>query len=205
MNKITTIIFDFGNVIAFFNHMKTCSGLVKYSSLSKEEIYAKIFKSDLEKKFDEGIITPEEFFVLVKKDTQLNNEIDFDEFSRIWANIFWENPKMLKMIQELHSLGYKLCLLSNTNVLHSLNWNKDFPILNLFRDIRLSWQTAEFRKPDLRMWTEAGWNLQESVYVDDKREYCEAAEKAGVSKAFCYDGTKHEDFEKELLGFLGHQ
>lgn len=202
MNKITTIIFDFGNVVVFFDHMKTCRGFAEFSLYSAEEIYEKIFKLGLEQKFDEGKITPQEFFQLVKREIRLNDEISFKKFSRIWSDIFWENIKMTKLIQKLHSLGYTLFLLSNTNILHSSEWITDFPILHLFKEFRYSWHTKEFRKPDLRMWMRADWDLVNSVYIDDKPEYCKASEKAGVKKAFCYNAEKHEEFERELLKFL---
>ena len=204
MNKITTIIFDFGNVVVFFDHMKACNNFVKFSSYSAEEIYEKIFKSGLEQNFDEGKIVFKNFSIS-EKEIQLNDEINFEKFSQIWADIFWENVKMTKLIQKLHSLGYTLFLLSNTNILHSSGWITDFPILRLFGGLRYSWNTKEFRKPDLRMWTQAGWDLANSVYVDDNSEYCMASEKAGVKKAFCYNTKKHEEFERELLKFLNRR
>ena len=199
MNQITTIIFDFGNVVAFFDHMKACKGFAEFSPYSAEKIYELIFGAGIEQKFDEGRITPEEFFQEVVKTISLDKIVNFKNFQKIWADIFWSNPKMQKVITDLKNKGYKLVLLSNTNETH-FNWfYQKIKILSMFAQFVLSFKSHEYRKPDSRMWQGFG---KESIYIDDKFEYCEIAEKAGIAKSFLYDAKNHEEFVKELFAYL---
>jgi len=201
VNKITTIIFDFGNVIAFFDRMKTCQKLVKFSSYSADEIYAKIFESELEPEFDQGKTTPQEFFQLIINAISLNKNIDFKFFCEIWNDIFELNLKMEKLIKLLKQKGYRLALLSNANKLHSDFFREKFSVLNLFDKFIFS-HLKGYHKPDFRMWTESGERLENCIYVDDIELYARSSEEAGVAKAFIYNAKHHEEFEKELLEFL---
>ena len=56
MKKIKAIIFDFGNVLANFDHMITCRKLAGFSPFSPEEIYQCIFKTKLEEEYDKGLV-----------------------------------------------------------------------------------------------------------------------------------------------------
>ncbi len=198
---IKTVIFDFGNVVAQFSHQKTCNKLAKYSDYSAEELFEVIFKiiyyqDPLEKLFDEGKLTPEEFFQKVKARAKL--KIDYRKFRNIWQDIFWLNEPMVEVLKKLKRKRYKLVLLSNINELHFQWVCKKFKILKIFDEFVLSFKKG-YRKPDKRMWQDYG---KESVYIDDIQEYCQAAEEAGIAKAFQYQAEKHDEFLNNLLSFL---
>ena len=203
MNKVTTIIFDFGNVIAFFDRMKTCRKLTKFSPYSADEIYTKIFESELEPEFDQGKTTPKDFFQLVINAISLNKNIDFKFFCEIWNDIFELNLKMEKLVKILKQKEYRLVLLSNANKLHSDFFQEKFSVLSLFDKFIFS-HLKGYHKPDFRMWIESGEELKNCIYVDDIELYARSSKEAGVAKAFVYDVKHHEEFEKELLKFLGH-
>ncbi len=192
MNEIKCIVFDFGKVIADFDHMKTCKGLSKFCKLTPKEIYEKIFKSGLEKRYDEGLDS-QLFYAEVKK--MLDSEdLDFDNFSRIWGDIFIRNPDIEDVLEKINTDIRKM-LLSNTNEIHYRYFIKLGPVAKYFNkndDLILSFKLG-FKKPDKRIFLEAikrsGFNPNEMVYVDDILEYVDEAKSMGM-KGINYDCSR---------------
>ena len=150
----------------------------------------------MEKLFDEGRLTPKEFFQEVKR--KANLKIGYKKFREIWQDIFWLNEPMVEALKELKRREYKLVLLSNTNKLHFEWAYSQFEILKIFDDFVLSFEKG-YRKPDKRMWRGFG---KESIFIDDVEENCRAAEEAGIKKAFLYQAERHKEFASDLFSFL---
>ena len=125
--KHRCIIFDFGRVLGDFDHMITCEKLTKYSSFSSEEIYKKIFKSRLEKEFDEGEGF-ENFYQKIKENIKTNDKLTKEIFKKIWCDIFSENTEIEIILQKLTDKNIPMFLLSNTNSVHweyiNLKWKE---------------------------------------------------------------------------------
>jgi len=53
------IVFDFGNVIAFFDHMVACQQLASLSRPSRDpvDVYARVFETSLEEEYDCGRVS----------------------------------------------------------------------------------------------------------------------------------------------------
>ena len=122
--RIKAIVFDFGKVLANFDHMKTCEGLAKFSNLTASEIYQLIFQKGLEKEYDSGKISSFDFFIAVTEEinasVKLNNtsvKLNYDEFTKIWGDIFTPNTEIEELIANICPEIRKI-LLSNTNELH---------------------------------------------------------------------------------------
>ena len=176
------IVFDFGRVIADFDHMKTCNGLSSFSDLSPKEIHQKIFKSDLEKDFDQGKISPFNFYQKVKQVIKASDKLTFVLLQEIWGDIFIENPGIETIIKKIEP-GIKILLLSNTNQIHWRYISQIKVIKSHFaqeKNLVLSFQIG-CRKPDLRIFQEAilrcGNNPTDIIYVDDIPEYVAVFEK----------------------------
>jgi hypothetical protein len=61
--SIRSVLVDFGNVIAFFDHRKACRQLAALSSdqIAADEIYAAIFETPVEADYDTGRVSTRQF------------------------------------------------------------------------------------------------------------------------------------------------
>ena len=184
--KIKAVIFDFGNVIAGFDHHIACRRLMPFTTLSEEEIYELIFESGIEKRYDEGKISTEEFYQLVLSEIQIKEEkLNLFSFGEIWSDIFSINSDIEMMLNKINS-QVKLLLLSNTNKLHWKHISR-FQIMRRFfsesEELILSFRSDGFRKPDERIFLEgirkSGYSPKEIIYVDDIPDYVEVFKKLG--------------------------
>jgi len=196
--QIRVIIFDLGKVIVNFDHMRICTKLSKHSAFEPDHIYDIIFKSGLESSFDKGMISPENFYSRVKKETQL--EIDKDSFKEIWTKIFTINPGIEVLISSLKN-RYKLFCLSNTNSWHFNYCLPTFSILKLFDGFTLSYEVGR-TKPDKAIFEKAIQQADElpasCIYIDDIMEYVEAASIIGINGIHF---ITIEKLKKKLSGF----
>ena len=181
---IKAVIFDFGNVIASFDHMLTCKKLGDFSSLKPDKIYKIIFRNGLEKRFDEGKLTSSEFYARTKKEIGGTDGLSFAEFSIAWKNIFTENSAIENVFARIKPDVEKY-LLSNTNTLH---WEhiSHMPIVRKYfsdpNHLTLSF-AVRARKPAKEIYTDAigkaGVEPKEVLYIDDIPEYVETFRSLG--------------------------
>ena len=185
-HKIKGIIFDLGNVILDFNHMIAAEKLSGFTDKSGKEIYDLFFDSQKTRLFEEGKISPLEFFQDVKE--MLNLKIPYEEFVPIWNGIFYFSDKNHQVYDLARSLknSYRLALLSNINFLHLEHIKKAFPILDVFHNILASCELG-LRKPQPEIYQKAlevlGTQGQETFYTDDRIELISGAKKLGINAA----------------------
>ncbi|HEY7153165.1 MAG TPA: hypothetical protein VH575_04315, partial [Gemmataceae bacterium] len=65
--SITTLVFDFGNVLGFFSHRKAAEQLAVYSPLSADEILTHYLDSQLEDDFESGRLSLAAFRDIVRQ------------------------------------------------------------------------------------------------------------------------------------------
>src|ERR1043165_3109808 len=106
------IIFDFGNVVAFFDHYRTLNRLAPYTDMALERIYADVYQGDLEDAFERGALSQAEFLRRVSELACLRCEEKF--LCDAIGDIFWPNEEVCALIPALKS-RYRLILGSNTN------------------------------------------------------------------------------------------
>lgn len=198
---IKAIVFDLGKVIVDFDHVTICKRLATYCSFTPEQIYARIFTSGLEAAFDEGNITPLEFFHKVKE--SLNLDIPASAFKNIWNAIFSLNPGISVLIEQLKK-DYRLLCLSNTNLWHFSYCMERFPVLRNFNSFILSYEVKK-RKPNRKIFAEAikkaGVLPSECLYIDDLELYIKKAREMGMNAVHF---TSLDKLEKELKLYLLH-
>ena len=179
--NIKVIIFDLGKVILDFDHMHICTKLSKQSPFGPDRIHDIIFNSGLEASFDMGIISPENFYLSVKKKARL--EININVFQKIWTKIFTLNPGIEDLLSALKN-RYRLLCLSNTNSWHFEYCIQKFHALKLFNGFILSYEVGK-TKPDSAIFKEALKKAatlpDECVYIDDVPEFVETASKLGIN------------------------
>lgn len=198
--RIKAIIFDLGNVLVDFNHRIAAKRASSFTDKSPDEIFNLFFDSDLTCLFEEGKISPKEFFLKTKE--ILNLKLDYDKFLPIWNEIFFlteENLKVYNLANQLKDY-YKIALLSNINVLHFDYLKKKFPhLFDAFHHIITSYE-VEVRKPHPLIYKKTLELLETSAsevfYTDDRLELAESAKELGI-KGFVFRGI--EQLKKDLI------
>ncbi len=163
-----TIIFDFGNVVGFFDHGQTLEKLRPFTTMTPEEMYASVYDGELEDRFERGSVEPGALLQEVHQLWQLRCDIEFLEKSI--ADIFSPNAEVCDLIPKL-ARNHKILLGSNTNAIHSTRFRTQFAaVLSHFDGLVLSHEIG-VRKPDaeffLHCHTLANAKPAECVFVDD--------------------------------------
>src|SRR5579884_1111329 len=179
--SITTIVFDFGNVLGFFSHRKAAEQLAAFSPLSAEEILNRyLLDPELEDAFESGRMSLPEFRALVRQrchvtcsDAQLDGAI---------ADMFTPNHEVCALVPAL-KLRYRLALLSNTNELHSVHFRRQFAQTLAHFDALVLSHEVGLRKPCLDIYahcqTVVGSAPQQCLFIDDLPSNVEAARACG--------------------------
>jgi putative hydrolase of the HAD superfamily len=162
------IVFDFGNVVGFFDHGKTLQKLAEHSDLSPEQMRDLFYAAHLEEAFEAGQISDEAF---VRELHRMGNLRCTPEYTaEAWGDIFTPNEAVCALIPQFKP-RYKLLLGSNTNSLHSRKFVKQFEdVLAHFDAIVLSHEIG-VRKPKRGFFEHcqrlAGCELQDCLFIDD--------------------------------------
>jgi glucose-1-phosphatase len=196
-----TIIFDLGKVIVDFDHMTFCRNASRYCGASPAAVYERIFKSGLERLFDDGTLSGEAFFEAAS--AGLGMRADINLFARLWSDIFTLTGGIEHLLSEVKK-RFRIVCLSNTNPWHFSWCREHFKILDAFDAFILSYEEG-CCKPDLEIYRRA---LAKShappdrcLYIDDSADNVAAA---GLLKMQGIVFSSVAALEKELLerGFL---
>lgn len=188
--SIKGIIFDLGQVLIDFNHHRAAERISKFTDKNEQEIFNLFFDSEVTGKFEEGRISPLQFFLRIKK--TLNLQLDFDGFVPIWNEVFFFTGKNLAVYNLAYSLKnrYQVMLLSNINILHFEYIKKTFPVLDAFHNIVTSFESG-VRKPQKEIYQKAlkilGLPPGDVFYTDDRGELVESANQLGI-RSFIFQG-----------------
>ena len=193
------IIFDLGNVLVKLNP-EGCIGAFK--AIGMGELVEQNPQSEgmkLMSKLGVGMITTEEFCEAARKltGTDVKNEDIIAAANKMLVEI--PDEKKERLLQ-LKKAGYRLFLLSNTIDIH---WDYCvellFPYQNhgvedYFEQCFLS-QRMHLAKPNARIYEEvirqANIHPDETLFIDDLKENCEAAEKLGIHT---FQNVKFDDW-----------
>ena len=162
---IRTIIFDLGNVLAWFDHSRTTRAFAPENHL---ELHKIAYGNALEESHDAGRIDTPNFVAEVISRAGLN--CTQETFLHHFADIFSPNREILDLIPDL-STRYRLLIASNTNAGHRPGWEKVLePWLSYFYAVIVSYQIGH-RKPELAFYEavqrQALGERQECIFVDD--------------------------------------
>jgi epoxide hydrolase-like predicted phosphatase len=177
---IRAIVFDFGNVVGFFDHGLASSRLAEYSDLSAEQVHAVLFGGPLEEEYESGRLTTPEFLRRLRDECRLR--CSDDAIINAYSEIFWSNPDICSLLSELKD-RYHLLLASNTTELHARRFRRQFAdALDAFEEVILSCEIG-VRKPSARFFEHcerlAGWLATEGVFIDDLSANVEGARQYG--------------------------
>lgn len=184
--QLPVLIFDFGNVVAFFDYRKACDVLGRPLGLSGEALLelarTRNFVSILQQ-YESGAITAEAFSALFCELVGL--DMTHQEFAAAWSDIFWLNEPMARLVEFLKGEGYRLVLGSNTNALHAAQFQRQFAkTLAHFDHLVLSHEVGHL-KPSAEFYyacaAAAGQEPASCLFIDDLAENVEGAKAAGLS------------------------
>ena len=179
---IKTIIFDLGKVIVDFEYKKAVTAMLKYSQYDKETIYQILFGSEEYKKYMLGRVSSQRFYEIICKRLKLT--CSYNKFSFIWNDIFAHRPKIDELIKKLKRNKYRLVLLSDTNKLAFEFILKNYPILNVFDEVVVSYKhncMKPSRKIFLIALKKAKCRPEECIFIDDLAKNIEGARKLGIN------------------------
>lgn len=166
---IRTILFDFGNVVAFFDHERAVRRLLAHTDRTAEQLWQLVYEDDLAVRYECGTVTTDELFAVARDKGGLR--CSRAEFVDAFCDIFWPNPPMADLIPRLKGAGYRLVLASNTNVAHYDRYRAQFRDLLAHFDATAVSHEAGARKPD-RQFFEYAHRLADAeraacLFVDD--------------------------------------
>jgi glucose-1-phosphatase len=191
------IIFDFGNVIAFFDHHKAARQLAALGRrpLDAQAVYTAIFQSRLEEEYDSGRMTTDAFIERLRVDLDL--QAAEGEIARAWNDIYTPNTAVLEVIDQIDRRGARLVLGSNTNELH-YQWFRPLFAATLDRfDAEVLSFRIGCRKPDRRFFdacvrASSPVSVADCLYVDDRADFIEAARTLGLPGIVYRPGIEEE-------------
>lgn len=165
---IQAIVFDFGNVVGYFNHRLTTDRLLPHTDLLAEELHSRLFGGALEEDYEVGRISTSEFLQQARKAGRISCADDI--VARAWADIFWPNKDVIKLLPLLKPRA-RLFLASNTNELHSRQFRGQFAdALGHFEALILSHEVGA-RKPERAFYEHclrrARCAAEECLLIDD--------------------------------------
>ncbi len=185
----STLIFDFGNVVAWFDHRRALAQLTHFTRFSLEELYQKIYANPLEFQYETGAIRSDEFFREVIHRCELG--VDAFVVRTAFVDIFTRNSDVCDLIPQL-ATQYRLVLASNTNAAHFEHFCEQFAVeLRHFAYLGTSHRCG-FRKPAPEFYAAIQQHCEcapaECLYIDDLPANVVAGEAFGW-RGLCYSST----------------
>lgn len=179
-NNYKAVIFDLGNVLVNYDAKVAAKRFAKDFKVPVFKLWSVFFDSRVEKAYTRGELSSREFHRYVK--SKLGIKISFEAFGRYWNEIFFENPGMEVLLEQL-SKKYPLYLISNTNALHFNFIQKNYSVLKFFKQTFPSHRMG-LRKPDPKIYLEVlrrtRLKPEEAVYIDDTYAFVKGAKKVGL-------------------------
>lgn len=190
--RLPALIFDFGNVVAFFDYTRACQIFGEAVGLSGEAFLDRLRDrgfTPLLQRYERGAVSSPEFSRAVAVLAGL--DIPHDEFAAAWADIFRLNEPVAALTRSLKGRGYTLVLGSNTNDLHATHFRRQFAeTLTDFDRLVLSYEVGHI-KPAAEFYLAcadaAGAAPGDCVFIDDVPENADGARAAGLRSVLYRD------------------
>jgi putative hydrolase of the HAD superfamily len=178
---ITTVVFDFGNVLGFFSHRKAAEQLAAHGkNVDLGAMHDFVFASQLGSDYEIGAVSSADFRAVVRRRFGLT--CDDAQFDAAYSDIFVPNAEVCSLVPRLQG-RYRLQLLSNTTDIHCRWFGRQFAdVLSRIDDLVFSHEVA-LRKPEPRVYeycrAQAGRPAAECVFIDDVPGNVQGARTAG--------------------------
>lgn len=208
MKQIKNIAFDLGGVVIALSYEQAVRRFeeigLKDARQHLDAFHQRGIFGDLER----GIITTEEFRIELGK--LIGREVTYDECLYAWHGyVDYVPQKNLQMLLKLRQLGYKVCLLSNTNPF-MMQWamsnefdgnghSMDYYFDNLYLSYKYKYMKPS---PEIFKIMLEGQqsSAEETLFIDDGQKNVEAAKELGMKTLF---PENNEDWTEPLAKLLG--
>lgn len=189
MASCRAVIFDLGRVLV---RIDTGRGfLARLTSLTRtadpDLLIRRLLQDELFVDFNSGRLPPAEFHVRISR--RLGLDVGYEDFRRIWCDIFQEQPGMDALLRTLAPVC-RIGLLSDTDPLHWEWIRATYPYVASIPSPTLSFETG-FMKPDPRAYeaaaTRTGVAVGDCLFIDDLPGNVEGARRVGMDAVLFVD------------------
>ena len=205
---IRNIAFDLGGVVIALSYEQAVKRFEEIGLSDARKHLDAFCQQGIFGDLEKGLITPEQFRTEISR--LVGRELSHDECRYAWHGYVEAVPQRnLQMLLRLRQLGYKVCLLSNTNP-YMMQWamSNEFDgnghsIEYYFDHLYLSYQCKQMKpSPEIfRMMLEGQQSSpEETLFIDDGQKNIEAAKALGIQTLF---PKNNEDWTKPLAKLLG--
>lgn len=174
------VIFDLGKVLLDFDYMRAAKAIAARGTASPETINALINQSPLLVRYELGKMSDKEFYNEVRSATGFKG--DFEEFGRLFGDIFSAIPPMIELQARLQKRGIPTYVFSNTNGLAVAHIRRTFPFFSRFDDHIFSFEHGVM-KPDAGLYEvverKSKSRGEQILYIDDRPENVAAGASRG--------------------------
>ena len=205
---IRNIAFDLGGVVVALSYEQAVKRFEEIGLRDARKHLDAFCQKGIFGDLEKGMISPEEFRSELSQ--LVGRELSHDECKYAWHGYVEAVPqKNLQMLLRLRKLGYKVCLLSNTNP-YMMQWAKSnefdgngHSIEYYFDHLYLSYECKQM-KPSaeiFRMMLDGQQSsAEETLFIDDGQKNIEAAKALGIQTLF---PENNEDWTEPLERLLG--
>lgn len=194
------VIFDLGNVILPFDPLRPCRVLAERIDLEPAAIAQRIYKNNLERKFEQGLIDEDRFSEGVA--TALGLHLEKSEWKALWTDMFTENEAVSDLVRRLKP-HHPLILLSNTNRWHWEHARATYPVLELFDQHILSYEVGVL-KPHPAIYRAALEHVRDNrrvIFIDDFAINAAGASILGI-KGLVFESAGKLEIDLKALGCM---
>jgi len=186
--KIETIIFDFGGVIIDIDPELTMKEFGKLGARKLDAEHMNEFVSNIIRKFEKGILTPESF--RRRASEFLDIKVSDQEFDDAWNALLYDIPqKRIKAIEDAKK-HYQIFLLSNSNEIHYDLYVRDLQLRFGYHEFDELFDKSYFSfdmhlaKPDSLVYefilNQHDLDPSKTLFIDDNKENIIPAQKLGM-------------------------
>ncbi len=199
MNRINTLIFDFGGVIVNLNRAEAVRRFEQLGLADADSRLDVYRQQGIFNDIEDGRLDKEGFVQALS--SLCGHPLEEKEVQYAWLGFFQSlQPGRLSFIQQLRRL-YRVFVLSNTNpfvweYMDSPSFTKEgLPVSAFFDRLYTSFQLG-YTKPSAEIFrailTDAGIHANEALFIDDGRKNIEAAAALGFHTLLVENGGSWE-------------
>lgn len=188
MKPIKNLILDFGGVLIDLDRRRCVDNFRKLGLADAESMLGLYGQQDFFRNYEKGLISSAEFRDTVR--SRIGHAVSDADIDAAWNSFLISIPAYkLELLLQLRK-RCSLNLLSNTNDIH-WQWScvhafpyKGYRVEDYFEHIWLSYKMQQ-AKPDVaifrRVLDEGGFRAEETFFIDDSAENCQAARSLGIA------------------------
>jgi putative hydrolase of the HAD superfamily len=176
----TTVIFDLGNVILPFDPYRPGRVLGERAGISAREALVIIYKNNLERRFEQGLLDGDQFTAGVA--AALGIDLEPNGFHDLWCDMFDEDEAVSEIVRQLKP-HHRLVLLSNINPWHWEYVHEKWAVLSEFDAVVLSYEVGVL-KPHPAIYgaaLEKAGSPERAIFIDDMEINAAGAQVLGIT------------------------